>query len=136
MANFYFTFGTDSGFPYCCGWVEVQALDEADAVRTFRAKYPDRTPGIVNCAFWYNEERFCAALSSTPLYAVARERCHAILASDALRARRSALGGRLADMRRGLERLQDTNDGSLEWVDDVRALFAEVQSIEDELAAL
>ena len=62
--KFYYTFGTDPRFPFYRGWVEVIAdnRDKADAL--FRAMWPDRTPGILNCAFVYTEERF----KTTPMY--------------------------------------------------------------------
>lgn len=56
--SFYFTFGTHPGFPYRLGWVEVKALDMREACEKFRAKYPDRTPGLLNCAFCYDSEQW------------------------------------------------------------------------------
>ena len=126
MARFFFTFGTDRGFPFYRGHVEVLALDERDAVAAFRQHYPDRTPGIINCAFVYPEARFKDY----------GEKCHAGHCSAAYVEKRSRLQARLADASSALTRMQDRNDGSLAWVDDVRALFAEVQAIEDALAAL
>lgn len=55
---FYFTFGTNPGFPFQRGWVEVWAKDIEEAIEKFRAKYPDRTPGVVNCAFFYDSKRW------------------------------------------------------------------------------
>jgi len=54
--KFYFTFGSDPGFPYQNTFMIVMADTEKDAVEKFRAKYPDRHKGIANCAFWYSEE--------------------------------------------------------------------------------
>ena len=55
MNKFYFSFGSDPQFPFYKGWVEVAADTLEKAIEKFRAKYPDRTPGIVNCAFWYSQ---------------------------------------------------------------------------------
>lgn len=60
LKKFYFTFGSSEGYPSKCrnGYVVIKAADEASAVKTFRRHYPDRIPGVVNCAFWYNEKRW------------------------------------------------------------------------------
>lgn len=58
MQKFYFTFGTSEKFPFCGGWVEVHAPDYITAIRTFRAKYPDITEGILNCSDVYTSEQF------------------------------------------------------------------------------
>jgi len=60
MQNFYFTFGSDSRFPYGRDdYVLVQADDLRAAIAAFRAVHPDR-PGtnLVNCASYYTEEDF------------------------------------------------------------------------------
>ncbi|MFV0364134.1 MAG: hypothetical protein ACK5LL_13775 [Suipraeoptans sp.] len=54
---FYFTFGTDSNYPFSRGWVEVQAKDRKSAVEIFRSYYPDRWENIVNCADIYSSEQ-------------------------------------------------------------------------------
>ncbi len=54
--NVYYTFGSDPRYPYPGGWVEVHAPDLASAHRIFRSYYPDRTPGVLNCAFCYTDE--------------------------------------------------------------------------------
>lgn len=57
MTNSYFyTFGYDPGFPFRNGWVEVRAESWQQAHQKFRARYPDRTPGVLNCAFFYTEK--------------------------------------------------------------------------------
>jgi len=56
--KFYYTFGTDKQFPYNRGWVEVIAENAKEADAKFREKFPDKTPGILNCAFVYTEESF------------------------------------------------------------------------------
>jgi len=54
--KFYFTFGSDPGFPFQNTYIIVLAESEKAAVETFRDKYPDRHEDTVNCAFWYSEE--------------------------------------------------------------------------------
>ncbi len=54
----YFTFGSDKQYPYPDAYVVVMATSEADAVQRFRQKFPDRTNGCVNCAFWYSENEW------------------------------------------------------------------------------
>ena len=55
---YYYTFGTDPAFPYCGGWVEVYADSWEEAHEKFRAKFPDRHKGIINCAFFYDQEKW------------------------------------------------------------------------------
>lgn len=54
----FYTFGIDHRFPFCGGWVEVEAPSVKDAHAVFRAHYPDREPGILNCSDYYTEEQF------------------------------------------------------------------------------
>ena len=69
-SRFYFTFGSDPGFPFQNTYIIVLAESEKAAVERFRAEYPDRHKGIVNCAFWYSEERWagtdCAKAYTEP----------------------------------------------------------------------
>lgn len=60
MNKYYYTFGIDPAFPYREGWVEVHANSWEEAHAKFRAKFPDRPghEGIINCAFFYDEERW------------------------------------------------------------------------------
>lgn len=58
LATFYYTFGTSESFPYKRGWVEIQAHDQKEANQIFREHFPDKTPGILNCAFVYDEVTF------------------------------------------------------------------------------
>ena len=44
MNRYFYTFGSDPGFPYQNGWVEVRATSRDEADRKFRARCPDR-PG-------------------------------------------------------------------------------------------
>lgn len=58
MERFYFTFGSDQGFPYQNTYLIVLAETKSDAVRKFRAKYPDRHKNTINCAFVYSQEQW------------------------------------------------------------------------------
>lgn len=57
MSKFYFTYGIE-GQPFVGGWTEIEAPDGAIAAELFRAVHPDKTPGILNCAWVYSEEQF------------------------------------------------------------------------------
>lgn len=59
--RYYFTYGS-SGQPFRGGWTVVVAQNKALAVEIFRRHHPDKTPGIVNCAGIYREERFALTL--------------------------------------------------------------------------
>ncbi len=54
----FYTFGTDERYPFRGGWVEVEADNMKQAHALYRASYPDREPGILNCADYYTEEQF------------------------------------------------------------------------------
>ncbi len=54
--KFYYTFGSASYYPYCYGYVVVEAKNKTEANEKFRKKHPDRNEGILNCAFVYTEE--------------------------------------------------------------------------------
>lgn len=55
----YYTFSQDSVFqPFKDGWVEVVADSMEQAGEIFRRHYPDRNPGILNCAGIYTEDEF------------------------------------------------------------------------------
>ena len=58
MHHYYYTFGCGPGFPYCNGWVEVRADSWWDAHNKFRARFPDRSNGVMNCSFFYDEEKW------------------------------------------------------------------------------
>lgn len=58
MEIFYFTYGTDKGFPFQGGWTEIHAADRKQAVALFRREHPDRSPGLVNCSSIYTEKQF------------------------------------------------------------------------------
>lgn len=57
----FYTFGSDERFPFQGGWVEVEAENMKQANALFRACYPDRTPGILNCSDYYTEQQFNAS---------------------------------------------------------------------------
>lgn len=60
MNNYYFTFGSDSRFPFERGeYVLVKANDSNEACQKFKTKYPNR-PGsmLINCAGIYTEKQF------------------------------------------------------------------------------
>lgn len=57
----FYTFGSDERFPFQGGWVEVEAENIRQAHAIFRAHYPDRTPGCLNCADYYAEQQFNAS---------------------------------------------------------------------------
>lgn len=60
MHKYYYTFGSDPGFPYQSGWVEIHATSRLEADKKFREHFPDRPghEGIMNYSFCYTEERW------------------------------------------------------------------------------
>ena len=58
MQKFYYTFGSDEHYPYSGGYVVIEAADIKVAHTIFRAYFPDRTPGVLNCADYYDEAAF------------------------------------------------------------------------------
>jgi len=70
----FYTFGTAEHYPHYGGWVEVEAASIEEAHETFRAHYPDRLPGILNCAFYYTDKEF----QGTPMMANGNwgKKCH------------------------------------------------------------
>lgn len=57
--KYYFTFGSDSQFPYSRDdYVVVVGIDYHDCMDTYRSKHPDITENILNCAFYYTEKRW------------------------------------------------------------------------------
>lgn len=64
--NYYFTYGTDKGFPFILGWTRVVAPSYESAVAAFKSFHPCRNDyGTINCSSIYTEEQFFA--SSLPL---------------------------------------------------------------------
>lgn len=58
MPYYYFTFGTDPGYPFQNGWVKIQAPSRREATEIFAIYFPSRDDECVNCAFIYEEEEF------------------------------------------------------------------------------
>lgn len=59
MQKFYFTYGTDRGYPFRGGWTLIEAPDLNTAIQIFRAFHPDRQgSGCLNCADYYRGDRF------------------------------------------------------------------------------
>ena len=59
MEKFYFTYGTDSGYPFRGGWTLIIAPDEEIAVQIFRAFHPNRSGSVcLNCASYYRSDYF------------------------------------------------------------------------------
>ncbi len=56
--RYFYTFGSDPGFPFNGGYVEVHAATLQKAHEKFRKKYPDRHKKCINCAFFYTEEQW------------------------------------------------------------------------------
>lgn len=56
--KFYFTFGSDPGFPYQNTYLIVEAVIESSAIRKFRKKFPDRHENTFNAAFCYSQEKW------------------------------------------------------------------------------
>lgn len=63
IEKFYFTFGSDSGFPYQKTYLIVIAETKQEAIRKFREKYPDRHKNTFNCSFVYSEEQWNGSLN-------------------------------------------------------------------------
>lgn len=76
---YYFTFGSDGTQPYRRGWMEVHAKSYEDARALFRSKYPDKRPGIINCAGMYTKEQFHAQILPKYLEHTDWYICHEIL---------------------------------------------------------
>jgi hypothetical protein len=45
-------------FPFYKGWIEIDAPTEGMAREAFRACYPDRHEGTLNCSFVYTQDEF------------------------------------------------------------------------------
>lgn len=58
MSKFYFTYGTDGSQPFISGWTEIEAPDAHTARALFQAYHPNKTEGILNCAWIYTQEKF------------------------------------------------------------------------------
>ena len=60
LNSYYYTFGSDPGFPYRNGWAVVKASSREEADRKFRSRFPDRPghEGTMNYSFCYTKERW------------------------------------------------------------------------------
>lgn len=70
----FYTFGTDKQQPYYGGWVEIKAKSIELAHMIFRFYYPDKIPGVLNCADYYTEAAFNK--TSMPTKGNFRTFCH------------------------------------------------------------
>lgn len=67
MNKYYFTFGSNEQFPYGREqYVVVFAVNMQDAVNLYREKYPDLSPGIVNCTFYYPQSEWAEVSKAFP----------------------------------------------------------------------
>lgn len=58
MNRYFYTFGCDAEFPYQNGWIEVRASSWDEAHQKFRRRFPNRHANTLNCAFFYDEEKW------------------------------------------------------------------------------
>lgn len=58
MNKYFYTFGSDSDFPYQNGWIEIHAESWTKAHEKFRNRFPDRHPNCLNCSFFYDEKHW------------------------------------------------------------------------------
>lgn len=58
MNRFFYTFGSDPQYPYKNGWVEVHAETWEQAHEKFRTRFPDVHKDTLNCAFFYDADRW------------------------------------------------------------------------------
>jgi len=59
MEKFYFTYGTDSGYPFRGGWTEVVAPSLKTAAQIFKIYHPNRDDAdVLNCADYYRADEF------------------------------------------------------------------------------
>ena len=58
LSPFYFTFGSDKGFPHQNGYIVIFAESQSNAIKEFRKKYHDRHSNCLNCSFVYTEDKW------------------------------------------------------------------------------
>lgn len=58
MEKYYFTFGSDEGFPFQNTYIVIIASSYRDAVNYFQSKYPNRASHCMNCSDCYNEKEW------------------------------------------------------------------------------
>lgn len=56
--KYYFTFGSDPGFPYQNAYLVIEAFNKSSAIRKFRKKFPDRHENVYNASFCYSQEEW------------------------------------------------------------------------------
>lgn len=62
--KWFYTYGSNSHFPFQSGWTEVFATDGKQASKAFRGVHPDVTPGCLNCSFVYSQDEFPMSMAS------------------------------------------------------------------------
>ena len=76
MEKYYFSFGTDPLYPFCNGYIIIEAPDGKAAREIFRAYFPNRpNSSAINCAFVYNEEQFMKDWD----WCWSKSKCHGII---------------------------------------------------------
>lgn len=59
MEKFYFTYGTDKGYPFRGGWTLITAPNMSAAVQIFKTFHPNRDDNeCLNCADYYRADYF------------------------------------------------------------------------------
>lgn len=78
VQRFYFTFGDSKNYPFVGGWVEVLAKNLSQAIKAFKAVYPNNNDDeVLCCCDYYTEKQF---IKSGMLDENRGKRCHAIIA--------------------------------------------------------
>lgn len=67
MDFFYFTYGTDPGYPFEGGYTLIFADNVKEATKLFRNRHPDRHEGFFNCAFIYTADEFEEVFKKTTI---------------------------------------------------------------------
>lgn len=76
MEKYYFSFGTDPLYPFCSGYIIIEAPNGKAAREIFRAYFPNRpNSSAINCAFVYNEEQFMKDWN----WCWSKSECHGII---------------------------------------------------------
>lgn len=79
MDFFYFTYGTDPGYPFEGGYTLIFADNMKEAIKLFRKRHPDRHKDVVNCAFIYTGDEFEEAFKKTTI------KCNEVIFQRAVR---------------------------------------------------
>lgn len=78
MEKYYFTYGTDSKYPFCGGWTIIFAPTLKSAIQVFKAYHPNRAESdCINCSDYYSAKQF----ESTEMYKNGNfgAKCHEII---------------------------------------------------------